>query len=118
MAQITIPRDWRDKVSATLETEATGTLIEWTKDAETRYKSDYNSAWNFELYEAFKTFFREEHPTGCRITMQAPPGETYEFYFPFQSKKFYGKILLRVDLKRVVIFSAHLPLRAKLSCEE
>jgi len=46
-----------------------------------------------------------------------PVGETYEFYFPFHRTQFYGKILLRPDLERVVIFSAHRPLKPKLSCE-
>lgn len=49
--------------------------------------------------------------------MAAPPGETYEFFFSFLGERFYGKILLRPDRKRVVIFSAHRPLKIKLSCE-
>jgi hypothetical protein len=118
MAQITIPKEWREQVCTILATEATGTLIEWTRDAQVRYNADSNASWNFELYSALQTFLSEEHPSGCRITMQAPPGETYEFYFRFHQKKFYGKIMLRADRKRILIFSAHLPLRRRLSCEE
>ncbi len=54
---------------------------------------------------------------GCPIQMDRPAGETWEFFFPFQSRTFYGKILLRTDGRRIVIFSAHLPTKTKLSCE-
>lgn len=54
---------------------------------------------------------------GCCCHMDTPPGETYEFYFHFKGQQLYGKILLRADRKRIVIFSAHRPLKPKLSCE-
>jgi hypothetical protein len=45
------------------------------------------------------------------------PGETWEFFFTFEGKPAYGKILITKDRKRIVIFSAHKPLKATLSCE-
>ena len=117
MAQIEIPETWRTAVCAILGTEATGRLIEWTKDAQTRFKADSDAGWNYELYDALKTFLTVGPATGCLVTMEVPPGETYEFYFQFHAKTFYGKILLRSDRKRVLIFSAHLPRKPRLSCK-
>jgi len=50
MAQIEIPETWRTAVCAILGTEATGRLIEWTKDAQTRFKADSDAGWNYELW--------------------------------------------------------------------
>jgi hypothetical protein len=49
--------------------------------------------------------------------MEKPPGDAYEFIFPFNGKDFYGKILLVKDLASVIVFSAHLPLKLKLRCD-
>lgn len=117
MAQQEIPEQWRKLVCAILATEATGTLIRWTYDAEKRYQSSSGFAWKNEIYQPIKDFLSASHPTGCLITMADPPGETYEFLFPFQRKQFYGKILLRNDRKHVVMFSAHIADFTKLSCE-
>jgi hypothetical protein len=127
MAQIEIPKAWREKVCAILETEATDRLIEWTTDAERRYEADATAAkiragniepvWRYEVYGLFREFLLSPHPTGCCISMETPPGETYEFNFDFLGERFYGKILLRPDRKQVVIFSAHRAMRSKLSCE-
>ena len=70
-----------------------------------------------EAYQAFRNFLSGAHPHGCNVVMEKPSGETCEFYFPFKNVIFYGKILLRDDHKRVVIFSTHRPLKGKLSCE-
>lgn len=127
MAQIEIPKPRRDRICAILETEATDTLLEWTTDAERRYEADATAAkvctgdtdpvWRNDVYQPFRDFLCSPHPSGCLVTMDTPPGETYEFYFEFLAERFYGKILLRTDRKRVVIFSAHRPLKPNLSCK-
>lgn len=127
MAQIEIPEGWRKQVCTILATEATDSLIEWTTDAEKRYEADATAVkalagdtdpvWRHEVYRPFRDFLAGPNPTGCLVTMGSPPGETCEFYFPFLRMGFYGKILLRPDRKRIVIFSAHKPLKGKLSCE-
>jgi hypothetical protein len=117
MAQMEIPEGWRKQVCAILATEATGTLIRWTIDAEKRYQAGSDFAWKNEVYQPIRDYLSAPHPTGCLIPMADPPGETYEFLFPFKRKQFYGKILLRTDRKRVVVFSAHIADYAKLSCE-
>jgi hypothetical protein len=126
MAQQDIPKAWCKSVCAILATEA-GSLIEWTVDAAKRYEADAaavklcagdaDAVWQFEVYESLRDFLVSSQPVGCPITMDQPAGETYEFYFPFRGTTFYGKVLLRTDRKRLVLFSAHRPLKAKLSCE-
>ncbi len=71
---------------------------------------------NYEVYQPFRDYLSAAHPTGCPIGMAEPPGETYEFLFPFKLRQFYGKLLLRTDRKHVVVFSAHIADYAKLSC--
>jgi len=117
MGQAEISLTWRRDVCAVLATEQTGILIEWTADARTRYEADSNFEWEFELYDAFKRFLSSPQPLGCLVAMAKPAGETYEFFFQFKGTRFYGKILLRTDRKRIVVFSAHRPLKARLSCD-
>ena len=127
MAQQEIPAQWRKEVCAILETEATDRLIEWTDDAEQDYeadaaatkmrKGDLDPVWRNEVYQPFQSFLSSPSPTGCLVTMATPPGETYEFYFDLHGERYYGKILLRKDRKRVIVFSAHRPRKATLSCE-
>jgi hypothetical protein len=117
MPQTTIPEQWRIQVCAILETEATGKLIEWTDDATKRFEASYLEAWPHELYAALRTYFNGPNPTGCLKTMEGPVGETYEFLFMFKEQRAYGKILPRADSERIVIFSAHHPLKSKLDCD-
>jgi hypothetical protein len=117
MAQVEIPESWRKDVCAILATEKSGTLIQWTDDARTRYEADSNFAWEYEVYQAFRDFLSSGRPCGCPVIMERTAGETYEFLFPFKGQRFYGKMLLRNDRQRVVVFSAHKPLRNRLSCE-
>ena len=117
MAQIEIPSQWRTKVCAILATEETGTRIRWTGDAQKRYQAVPGCLWTYEVYQSFRDYLEKDHATGCRCTMENPPGETYEFFFQFKGRRLYGKILLKTDHKSVVIFSAHLPNKSKLSCE-
>lgn len=71
----------------------------------------------YEVYRPFRDFLSSPAPAGCLVTMERPAGETYEFYFDFLGERYYGKILLCTDRKRLCIFSAHRPRKPKLSCE-
>ena len=118
MAQIEIPEPWRKKVCAILATEETGTLIEWTDDAEDEFQASFVGTWQSQMYAAFQMFFEGNRPTGCPVQMKKSAGETYEFLFKFKGKVTYGKILLRPDQQRITVFSAHLPEKPKLSCDD
>jgi hypothetical protein len=118
MAQIEIPKAWREAVCAAL---VSGDVhrIRWEPTGRKRYEATPGCDWGYEAEDEFRKYLSQEGPTGCYKTMDEPPGETYDFFFQFKGKKFYGKILLRNDKKRIVIFSAHLPQKGdKLSCEK
>ncbi len=127
MPQTEIPAQWRKEVCAILATEKTGSLIRWTNDAEARYEAsaaaikvrsgDNNPVWQNEIYQPFREYLSKAQCTGCPITMDYPPGTTYEFLFPYRGEILYGKILLFKDRKRILVLSAHLPDFEKLSCE-
>ena len=116
MPLLKIPEAWRRDVCALLKTEATGKLIEWEPLGRTRYEADYHPRWPYEVYAAFRVFLESGQPHGCSVAMKTP-GETWEFIFIFEGKPAYGKILHTRDRKRILIFSAHRPLKANLSCE-
>ncbi len=118
MAQVEIPKQWRDTVCAIL---ASGDkkLIRWDPTGWKRYEATPGCLWAYEADDAFRAFLCGPCPTGCLREMDTPPGETYEFFFTFKRQTLYGKILLRTDRKRIVVFSAHLPLKGdKLSCDD
>jgi hypothetical protein len=116
MAQIEIPEPWRKAVCAILASDDEK-LIYWEPVGRRRYEAIPGCDWGYEAHEAFRNYLSQPCPTGCHKVMDEPPGETYDFFFPFKGRKFYGKILLRTDRKRIVVFSAHLPEWEKLSCE-
>jgi hypothetical protein len=47
-----------------------------------------------------------------------PPGTTWEFWFRHQGCRTYGKLLLEEGDQRVLILSAHHPLKLTLKCED
>jgi len=127
MAQQEIPAQWRREVCAILATEKTGSKIRWTGDAETRYEAsasvvkmragDNNPVWQNEIYQPICDYLSGRQATGCPVTMDYPPGHTYEFLFSYRGETFSGKILLFKDRQRVLVLSAHLADFEKLSCE-
>ena len=118
MAQQEIPEAWRKDVCAVLNSGRSGHEIEWTFDAANRYEASFNFAFQNELYPILVLYFRGlPKPTGCKVVMAKPVGETYEFLFQFKGVTAYGKVLLHANRKKITIFSAHLPLKSKLSCE-
>jgi hypothetical protein len=127
MAQIEIPKPWRDQVCAILATERTGTSIRWTDDAKARYETsagavkvragDNEPVWQNEIYQPIRDYLTSCLPSGCSVAMDYPPGHAYEFLFQYGGETFYGKILLYQDRKRVLILSAHLADFKTLSCD-
>lgn len=116
MAQQEIPEAWRKDVIALLATEDHKKVV-WDPTGRARYEADFYPDWPYEVYASFRTFLGQAKPTGCPKKMNHPPGDTWEFMFIHKNKKAYGKILLSKDRKRILLFSAHKPLKDKLSCE-
>lgn len=127
MALVALPVQWRKTVCNVLQTGRSGAQIKWTQDAWRRFEADGAAAkmstgsaepvWEYEVHEAFERFLSTGAPLGCPVCMHSPSGECFEFFFPFFGKRFYGKILLRAERREIVIFSAHRPLKERLSCE-
>ena len=118
MAQQQLPDAWRKAVCAILKTGRTAKEILWPIGSTDAYEKDFLSPFPNEVYPSFLSYLQAPSiPTGCLVTMEKPPGETYEFYFQFKGKKTYGKILLHTNRKTITIFSAHLPTKSKLRCE-
>lgn len=76
-----------------------------------------STAWGYQAQDDFRHHLSTPGKTGCRVEMDRPAGETYEFLFPLQNRLSYGKILLTTDKKAIYLFSAHLPLKEDLSCD-
>jgi hypothetical protein len=117
MPLIDLPAAWCRDVVNVLDTGATGREIRWTIDSAQDYESDFCYAFQNEVYPDIAAYLRGHQPRGCPKRMEKPPGETYEFFFTFKGRQAYGKVLLRPDHKNIVVFSAHLPRRPRLSCE-
>ena len=117
MARLEIPVAWRKRVCAVLKTGMHGKQIVWKHTAAQRFEADSFGAWLYEATDAIAVFLSTGNPTGCPVEMADPPGETFEFIFPFKNKDFYGKILLMNDMKTMIVFSAHLPRDLKLWCD-
>lgn len=111
-----ITEQWRTNVCAILRT-ADPKLIQYTADALYRFEAAFPDAFRGELEDAFRAHLQSNSCTGCPVIMAKPAGTTWEFYFTFRTQKLYGKILLRSDLRSIIIFSAHPPLKPRLSCE-
>jgi hypothetical protein len=113
-----IPSDWLRPVCAILAKEDTN-LIRWTQDCTIRFEADFlfAQAWTYEVYPSLRAALSSPGITGCPVNMAHPAGTTWEFYFLFKNRRSYGKILLRPNHQQIVLFSAHLPLKPKLSCE-
>lgn len=111
-----IPVTWCIAVYTVLRT-SDARAIRYTGDAWARFEATFPDAFRPELQGAYMAALRAGTLLGCPVQMNNPPGETWEFYFSFRGQRLYGKILLRPDRKGVVIFSAHPPLKPKLSCE-
>ncbi|MFZ5495523.1 MAG: hypothetical protein ACOZE5_09355 [Verrucomicrobiota bacterium] len=108
-----IPAEWRRAVCAALKRNQ----VQFTHDAHKRWQRSFPGSWRYDLDQALLDVLSADHAVGCPVTMDTPPGETWEFFFQLQRRQAYGKILLRTDRKRVVIFSAHRPEKPKLRCE-
>ncbi len=117
MARTEIPAPWRARVCAILKDGSHGKQIIWKRDAANRFQADAIDSWPYEATDAIKDFLSTKKPLGCFVTMDDPPGETYEFMFQFKGREFYGKILLIDDHQSLIVFSAHLPLKPKLRCD-
>lgn len=117
MAQIEIPLAWRQDVCRILQNGKPGRDIIWPTTSRQRFEADFPGAWPYEAQDELRRHLSRLTVSGCPVTMATPAGVTYEFMFDLKKRSSYGKILLTNDRKILYLFSAHLPLKPKLSCE-
>ena len=117
MALQPIPNAWLRKVAGILRRGTYGE-IQRKRSYSQKLERDFPDVFESRVTAAFLQFLEGSNPQGCPVQMDRPPGETWEFWFNLKGKQTYGKILLRSDHKRIVLFSAHLPEKGdKLRCE-
>lgn len=117
MALQPIPNAWLRRVAGILR-RGTSLEIQRTADYSQRLQRDFPDVFESRVITAFLQFLEGAAPHGCPVQMDRPAGETWEFWLILNGKKTYGKILLRTDQKRIMLFSAHLPEKGnKLYCE-
>ncbi|TVP79362.1 MAG: hypothetical protein EA353_06255 [Puniceicoccaceae bacterium] len=116
MALQPIPNAWRRKVAGILR-RGTSSEIRRTADYSDKLDKSFPDVFESRVTAAFLQFLEGPNPQGCPVQMDRPAGETWEFWFTLKGKQTYGKILLRTDQQRIVLFSAHLPQKDKLRCE-
>jgi hypothetical protein len=112
MPLLSLPPVWRTAVCAALERSP-----DWKDSGWQRCLLEFPNNFPSEFLPVVARFLKSSDPKGCAVQMDSPPGETYEFFFEFEGSKIYGKILLRTDRKRILIYSMHRPTGPRLRCE-
>jgi hypothetical protein len=115
MALQSLPPKWCALVCAALRHGRQ--RAHFTETGGRRWQTEFPDAFRYELDDAFIRFLSGPAPLGCPVTLDYPPGETWDFYFPFRNQRLYGKLLLSIDHRTVLILSAHKPDKPKLRCE-
>ncbi len=110
-----IPTSWCKAVCAALKQGSQ--TARFTEEGGQLWQSEFPDAFRYELDEAFIRALSSPTVVGCPVSMDRPPGDTWEFFFQFRNKILYGKILLKTDQKQAIVFSAHRPKKSKLRCE-
>ena len=118
MALQPIPGAWLRRVAQVLKSGTMHREIRKTQDFSQKFQASFPSDTDDRVLSYFLIFLESRNPHGCPVNMNRPPGDTWEFWFTYKQQKTYGKILLSTDQQRVILFSAHLPERRHLRCEQ
>lgn len=116
MSLQSIPADWREAVVKVLR-RGDSRQISFTKQGYQRWSVEFPCGERYQIEAAFRAALDRPDAVGCPVQMDYPSGTTWEFYFVFQKEKLYGKILLKPAMDRILILSAHRPIKSKLRCE-
>lgn len=117
MALQPIPQVWLRCVASILK-KGTSREIRRTQTFSQKFQLSFPDAFEDSVIHYFLQFLEGSYPTGCPVTMDHPPGDTWEFWFIYKGQKTYGKILLRTDRQHIILHSAHLPEKTYLRCEQ
>lgn len=114
MSLQSIPVDWRQAVIRVIRAGKST----FTQSGRRKWENGFPGVFKAELEEDLLTFLKHNDARGCPVTMDSPPGTTWEFWFRHQGHRTYGKLMLEAGSDRVLIFSAHHPENPKLRCED
>jgi hypothetical protein len=109
-----IPLAWRQAVCAALKAGRSS----FTELGRKKWEHSFPGVFKAELEHDLLQQLTKPNPVGCPVRMDFPPGTTWEFWFTHQGYRTYGKLLLEEGARRVLILSAHHPLKPKLQCED
>lgn len=104
----TLPREWVRVVTDILELRKTSTYR-----ITTRAREDFEMIFPERFAEEMLGIMvgvlrRELYTDARRVPGMDPTGETYEFLFPLDGRRMYGKVNLRAGRVFVQVISAHL----------
>lgn len=105
--EVSIPPPWIATVCEILDSNDLS-RIEWTVTAIQDWESQSYGAWQDVCHSVMSRALKNSGVTG-RLVYLAEKGETYAFWFMFDSRQFYGKICLREGNVRIKLVSAHEP---------
>ncbi len=109
-----IPLAWRQAVCRALRSGRSS----FTKLGRQKWEHSFPGVFKAELEDDLVSQLTKPDPLGCPVQLDHPPGTTWEFWFRHQGCRTYGKLLLEEGDQRVLILSAHHPLKLTLKCED
>lgn len=114
MSLQSIPVEWRQAVIRAIRARRSN----FTELGRRKWDASFPGGFKSELEDDLVSFLNNSDARGCPVTMDSPLGITWEFWFRHRDQRTYGKLMLEAGTDRVLIFSAHLPERPKLRCED
>jgi hypothetical protein len=104
-----IPESWINAVLEVLQTGNFAKEILVPRGVARRWDDDSLGAFLCDVREPLIKALSVTGVIGKLIVDQPEPGETYAFWFYYDSRKFYGKICLYNDKITIKLLSAHRP---------
>jgi len=104
-----IPEAWIKPVLQILKEGGFARQILVPRGVEVRWDADSLGAFLCEVREPLIKALSIPGVIGKLIIGQPEPGETYAFWFFYDSRKFFGKICLYNDKIKIKLLSAHRP---------
>lgn len=105
--EIEIPDQWRLQVAAILRSGDDEKIVT-TETSDLAWQARFPEAWHYDRFEALAKALECKGVKG-KIVAMAEPGDTYAFWFYFQSVKLYAKINLSPEGDLIVVYSSHTP---------
>ena len=105
---VLIPDQWKKDVANILHS-ADATRIIMRESARLGWQAAFPSAWTHDLYDAIEGALSDKSIKGRQIVDMAEAGETYAFWFQYESRKLYGNICLTPARDIIIMYSAHPP---------